>query len=177
MTPELLHPPTRTHLWHGEAVPAPSGGPYTPTNGPHCTAVSPSYCGLLWGSLFCTHSVLSSYLLQAQITGYKGLRSPSSTASLPDPIWMARQPLPTSCFYLGKYSAIFSFDYLFLLIGDLIWLRVYGTNVSSPFRRKKWRWLSWWNITYTHVNSHTRLQTFWAGRTLKVIQTTSSFCR
>lgn len=47
MTPELLHPPTCTHLWHGEAVLAPSESPYTPTNGPHYTAVSPSYCGLL----------------------------------------------------------------------------------------------------------------------------------
>lgn len=136
MTPELLHPPTCTPLWHGEAVPAPSGSPYTPTNGPHYTAVSPSYCGLLWGSLFCTQSVLSCYLLWAQITGYKGLRSPSSTASLPDPIWMVRQPLSTSWFYPGEYSAIFPFDYLFLLIGDLIWLRVYGTNISTPFRRK-----------------------------------------
>lgn len=112
------------------------GIPYTQTNGPRYMAVGPSYCGLLWRAFFCIHSVLFYYLLYAQITGYKGLRSPGSTASLPDPIWVAPQLLSAPWFYPGEYSAILPFDYLFLLIVDFIWLRVYGTNVSTPFRRK-----------------------------------------
>lgn len=40
-------------------------------------------------------------------------------------------------FYPGEHSAIFLFDYLFLLIVELIWLLANGTN-STPFRRKKW---------------------------------------
>lgn len=40
-------------------------------------------------------------------------------------------------FYPGEYSAIFPFDYLFLLIVDLIRLCVYGTIINTRFRRKK----------------------------------------
>lgn len=116
------------------------------TNQPSPHHVTPSCYRLPWSSFF--------YLFWAHITGQKGLRSRGSTASLPDPIWLAQRPISATWFFPGEYSAISPFDYLFLVIVELIWLHVHGTK-SVVLSEEEMGWFRWWDITYTYMN-HTK---------------------